>query len=405
MDMVTYAVLSALGLVYLTCVMTQIRYLLWRRPEESHERAPHEHDWPQISVLIPAYNEEPVIEATVRSVLACDYPKLEALVIDDGSEDRTAQIVGRLAAADSRVILLRQPGNLGKSHALNAGVTAASSEYLIVIDADTIPDTDFLKRIVAPLLNSDTDAAAGNVKVGNSGRAKLISLFQSVEYISVLNTTRLLQSSFGTITTIAGAAGAMRKAAVQAVGGYSWKTTAEDADLTLQLARQGFRIRYQPRAIARTEAPSTWKCLFHQRVRWIHGNIQCIRQHLRQATLKGRRHLYGFPAFMYENILKPPLEFYRAIIPLLVLSGAVHWPTLCGYGGLMLLNLLIVYLSFVIEDEMPRDWLYMALQYVLWPLFLICPYCVAVWKIHFSKQLAWRKSIRIGIADAGRAER
>lgn len=83
----------------------------------------------------------------------------------------------------------------------------------------------------------------------------------------------------------------------------------------------------------------------------------------------------------------------------------MHWPSLCGYGGLLLLNVLIVYLSFAIEDEMPRDWLSAPLQYVLWPVFLICPYYIAVWKIHVSKQLAWPKSIRVGIGDTGRAQR
>jgi cellulose synthase/poly-beta-1,6-N-acetylglucosamine synthase-like glycosyltransferase len=396
--------LGALALVYLTFIVTQTVFLLRRGAGDPRTAQPGGQAWPLISVLVPAYNEERVIEASVRSILACDYPMLELIVIDDGSADHTAQIVTRIAETDSRVVLLRQPRNLGKSHALNAGIAAASSEYLVVVDADTIPDPDFLRLIVAPLLHSDTDAVAGNVKVGNGSHTGVIALFQTIEYLSVLNTTRLLQSYFGTITTIAGAAGAMRRPAVQAVGGYRWETTAEDAELTLRLSRQGFRILYQPRAIVRTEAPSTWKCLFHQRVRWIHGNMQCIRSHLRHDGTAVQRHLYGFPAFVYENVLKPPLEFYRAVIPLLVLSGAVHWPSLYGYVGLLLLNVVIVCLSFRIEDEAPRELLYVPLQYAIWPLFLVFPYCAAAWNLCFRRQPAWRKSIRNGIPATWRAE-
>jgi cellulose synthase/poly-beta-1,6-N-acetylglucosamine synthase-like glycosyltransferase len=164
---------------------------------------------------------------------------------------------------------LQQPRNLGKALALNAGIAAAQADYVIVLDADTIPDADFLKSIITPLLKGDADAVAGNVKVGNRGGLRITTLFQSIEYVSVLNTTRLMQGFSGTITTIPGAAGAMRVAALRALGGYSPTTRAEDADLTLRLVNQGFRTEYAPQAIVRTEAPSTWRTLYYQRIRWI----------------------------------------------------------------------------------------------------------------------------------------
>jgi cellulose synthase/poly-beta-1,6-N-acetylglucosamine synthase-like glycosyltransferase len=383
--------LCVLAVVYLHLLLVQLRL-----PHQNSAATPAGTDWPPVSVLVPAYNEELVIESTIKALISADYPRLQLIVIDDGSVDRTAQLVAALASSDPRILLLRQRVNVGKANALNAGIAATHSEYLVVVDADTVPHPQFLKRIVAPLLYEDADAVAGSVRVGNQHRYRLTSLFQEIEYVSVLNATRLIQGRCGIITTIAGAAGAMRRRAVLAVGGYSPATLAEDADLTLRFAREGYRVLYQPSAIAYTEVPSTWRSLFDQRVRWLFGNFQCIRDYWDCARTTSSWRFYGFPVFVYENTVKPPLEFYRSTVPILVLSGLVHPIALYAYVGLLLLNWLSVAVAFRRQKATANELLLVPLQFALWHFFLILPYCAAVWHLAVGHQVSWRKSPRAG---------
>jgi len=402
---VTFGLCAALGILGLVNLHALVMQLLWLRPRNRPELATTPADglaWPLISVLIPAFNEERVIGATLRAVLAADYPLLQVIVVDDGSHDRTVQCAEAIARLHPCIELLIQPKNEGKAAALNAGIAAARSRFLVVLDADTVCERDFLKLIVAPLLHGQADAVAGNVRVGNRPRRPLVAMFQSIEYISVLNVTRLLQGLSNDITTIPGAAGAMLREAVQTVGAYSSRTRAEDTDMTLCLTREGHRIVYQPRAIVRTEVPNTWRTLLHQRLRWIQGNLQCIAFHARRRRSGWR--FYGLPVFVYENVWKPPLELCRALTPLLVLVGASSSLALGGYLTLALLNWLVVILSYRIERESPRELLLAPVQYAVWPFLIILPYCLAVWHLLRRNQVPWRGSIH-PVRAAGAAAR
>jgi cellulose synthase/poly-beta-1,6-N-acetylglucosamine synthase-like glycosyltransferase len=348
-----------------------------------------------VSVLIPAYNEERVIRASINELLSSNYKSLQVIVVDDGSRDSTASIVARAFDNDSRVTLVRRPHNGGKSSALNTGLEVADGEYIVVMDADTMPDADFIGRMLQPLQQDRADAVAGNVKV--SPGAGLITSCQCIEYVSVLNSTRLFQGRTGNITTIAGAAGAMRKSTLRAVGGYSSKTKAEDADLTLRLAHNGFRLLYVREAIVHTEAPSSWRGLFYQRVRWIYGNLQCIGFHVRRkGALVGTRML-GFPMFVYENTCKAPVEFLRASVPLGVALGWLPIDVLYGYLALFLLFFISVKVSFAVENELLPRFSALAAYYSLWPIFFILPYGAAAWKFLTGAHVTWRQEARRGV--------
>jgi cellulose synthase/poly-beta-1,6-N-acetylglucosamine synthase-like glycosyltransferase len=359
---------------------------------------------PLVSVLIPAFNEERVIEATVRAVLSSDYRHIEVVVVDDGSSDLTAQIVSQAFAQEKRVRVVVQPSNMGKAEALNAAVAVAGGEYVVVIDADTIPARDFVGRMMERLLQQDVDAVAGNVRA--AGRRGLSGACQAIEYV-LFHATRLWQGLSGSITTIAGAAGAMRREALLAIGGYSSETKAEDADLTLRLRQHGFRVAYLPDAIVYTETPSTWRALFNQRVRWCFGNLQCIGRQLRRTNGPAGFRLSGLPIFVYENMIQPVVEFGRACIPVVVMLGWARWPValLCAYAALLLLTWSTVVFSFRLEGERSPRLFAIAIRYALWPVFAICPYVVAVWKLMTLQSIRWGKAERKGIlvSDAPRA--
>ncbi|MFN7147494.1 MAG: glycosyltransferase, partial [Myxococcota bacterium] len=261
---------------------------------------------PRVSVVVPAYNEARVLEGTVASLLACEHPDVEIVLVDDGSTDGTGTLAQRLAARHPNVRALVLGKNGGKAAALNAGIAASSGPHVVTVDADTLLAPDALRRLCEALLRpaadgGAVDAVASNVKVGN--RLRWINLWQSVEYVMGLNLHRRAQAAMGCITTIPGAACAFRRDALADVGGYSTDTVVEDTDLTLCLLEARRRIVYEPAAIAFTESPDTVAGLFRQRTRWARGYLQCLWKHRRSFLRRDVLGWFGMPDLLYVNVL------------------------------------------------------------------------------------------------------
>ncbi|QJU57856.1 glycosyltransferase [Sphingomonas sp. AP4-R1] len=231
-----------------------------------------------VSVLIPAYNEARVIEASVRRVLASEQIDIEVIVIDDGSKDETSAIVQAAFADDPRVRLLTLE-NGGKARALNKGLELASGEVIVALDADTQFEPLTMARLARWFADPALGAVAGNAKVGN--RINLVTRWQSVEYVTAQNLERRALSRFDAITVVPGAVGAWRRSALDSVGGYPHDTLAEDQDLTIAIQRHGWLVRYDIDAVAWTEAPENFGALSKQRFRWAFGTLQCLWKHRR----------------------------------------------------------------------------------------------------------------------------
>jgi len=232
-----------------------------------------------VSVLIPAFNEERVIERSVMHVLSSENVQLEVIVIDDGSKDRTSEIIEKAFADDPRVHLIKLE-NGGKARALNHGLALARSEIVIALDADTQFEPGTIARLARWFASDDRLAAvAGNAKVGN--RINIVTKWQALEYITAQNLERRALARLGAMTVVPGAIGAWRKQAILEVGGYPPETLAEDQDLTIAVQRKDWNVAYDQGAVAWTEAPQTLKQLARQRFRWAFGTIQCVWKHKR----------------------------------------------------------------------------------------------------------------------------
>ena len=245
---------------------------------------------PSVSVIIPAYNEDRVVTRTVRTVLDQGYGGLEVLVVDDGSPDRTSDVVREQFGDDPRVRLFRKP-NGGKASALNYGVEQATGEVIVALDADTLFPAGAIAALVRPLADPQVGAVAGNAKVGN--RINLVTRWQAVEYVTSQNIDRRAFSLLNCITVVPGAIGAWRKALIVESGGFSSQTLAEDQDLTMTILEKGWRIAYADKATAYTEAPDTLGGLAKQRFRWSFGTLQCAWKHA-YALLRPRYGMFGF---------------------------------------------------------------------------------------------------------------
>ena len=261
---------------------------------------------PQVAVLIPAYNEEKVIERTIQGALDSDYPNLRVIVIDDGSKDRTLEIARRAFAAEAaagRVLILTKP-NGGKAEALNFGLEhIGAAEIFVGIDADTIIAPDAIARMVPHFLNPKVAAVAGNAKVGN--RVNLWTRWQALEYITSQNFERRALNTMGAVSVVPGAIGAWRTELVREAGGYHIDTVAEDADLTMALLRSGYRVEYEDMALAFTEAPTSANALMRQRFRWSFGILQSVFKHKGVFARKGALGFVALPNILIFQILLP----------------------------------------------------------------------------------------------------
>jgi cellulose synthase/poly-beta-1,6-N-acetylglucosamine synthase-like glycosyltransferase len=186
-------------------------------------------------VVVPAYNEETGLEATVRSLLRTDHPApIEVIVVDDGSTDETPLIGERLARELPHVRFVRRP-NGGKPAALNTGIASARYDVLVLVDGDTVFQPDTIRRLVGPLADATVGAVSGNTKVAN--RRGLIGRWQHLEYVVGFNLDRRMFDVLECMPTVPGAIGAFRRRALASVGGLSSDTLAEDTDLTMALCR------------------------------------------------------------------------------------------------------------------------------------------------------------------------
>jgi len=261
---------------------------------------------PKVAVLIPAYNEEKVIERTVRAALNSNYKNLRVVVIDDGSKDRTLEVARKAFAAEAatgKVLILGKP-NSGKAEALNYGIEhIGDAELFVGIDADTIIAQDAISRLVPHFINPKVGAIAGNAKVGN--RVNLWTRWQALEYITSQNFERRALDVLGAVSVVPGAIGAWRVSAVREAGGFHLDTVAEDADLTMALLRRGYRVEYEDMALAYTEAPTNANALMRQRFRWSFGILQAVYKHRSVVARKGALGWVALPNIVIFQILLP----------------------------------------------------------------------------------------------------
>ncbi len=277
---------------------------------------------PAVAVLVPSYNEEKVIERTIQAVLDSDYPNLRVIVIDDGSTDNTYEVARRAFAreiAQGRVTVLTHE-NGGKARALNFGLEHVTEEIFVGIDADTIIAPDAISYLVPNFVDPKVGAIAGNAKVGN--RVGLWTRWQALEYITSQNFERRALNMFSAVSVVPGAIGAWRTQAVRDMGAYHSDTVAEDADLTMALLQAGYKVEYEDRAIAYTEAPTTANGLMRQRFRWSFGILQAVYKHRKATVREGALGWIAIPNIIVFQILLPLVSPF---IDIMFVVGALKY--------------------------------------------------------------------------------
>lgn len=307
-----------------------------------------------ITLLAPAHNEEKSIRIATRALLSLDYPELEVIVINDGSVDRTleeltdefhlrpvrAVYVQQVSSArvrglyrsstDPRLLVIDKDAGGSKADAVNAGLNAATSPYVCIVDADSILEQDALLRIMMPVLEDPKHVVGvgGIVRVLNgseisSGRLSRVRLprggfevIQVVEYLRAFLIGREAWAQANMLMIISGAFGLFRTDLVRAINGYRASAIGEDFDLVVRLHRylleQGmdYQIQFVPDPVCWTEVPSDLRSLARQRARWQKGLLDTLKQNLAMLFRPkyGRVGAIALPYMWLFELFAPVIE-------------------------------------------------------------------------------------------------
>lgn len=341
------AIFLGIGRLLLLCGLSLVNI---KRAKRSEDEPPGEYHYP-VSVIIPAYNEEKVIASTIRRILGSTYHDLDIIVVNDGSKDRTADVVREEFGHEARVSLLDLE-NGGKAHALNAGLEKAKGEIVVALDADTEFKRDTIARLVRWFSDPTIGAVAGNAKVGN--RINMITRWQALEYIVAQNLERRALAALDTFTVVPGAVGAWRRSVILELGGFPSNTLAEDQDLTIALQQAGYRVHFDASAIAWTEAPATVRGLARQRFRWAFGTLQCLWKY-RHMTFNPKHKALGMVAlpqvWLFQILLTALAPFADLLLIFQLLS---QWLAYSQHGAEFqnnsLYTVLLYYIVFMVVD-------------------------------------------------------
>ena len=276
---------------------------------------------PLVSFLVPAFNEEKNIAATLTGILAVQYPNFEVVVIDDCSTDGTLAKIQPFLA-DSRLRLLRKKVNEGKAMALNDAIPLSIGELILVMDADAVPSPSILDYLVPHFRYPRCGAVTGNPRVVN--RQSFLSKLQAIEFASIISLMRRAQRVWGRIMTMSGVVGIFRRSALLEVGMYSPEMATEDIDLTWRLQLRHWDVRYESRAVMWMRVPQSLGGLWQQRRRWALGLSQVLTRHGRQ--LLAWKHRRFWPVLI-EAILSVGWAYTYVLLTLIwMVSYAVGYP-------------------------------------------------------------------------------
>ncbi len=373
------------------------------------DERPAAQDLPSVSLIIPAFNEEAHIVETIRAVKALSYPKerLEVIVVDDGSSDKTAE-----KAAAEGVQVISQP-NSGKSAALNAGTKAAKGEVVGCIDADSYPEADALEVMVPYFGDPKVAAVTSSIFVRDP--KNFLEKLQDMEYVLIAWNRKLLDYLHSVYVT-PGPLSLYRKSVLEAVGGFMGTVLTEDIEIAWRFQKAGYRICMALPARVYTRVPSSFRAWWNQRLRWDIGGIQTFNRY--RGAFFNRNHgvfglfivpyfslsivisLIGLALFVYLITLRA-INFME-FLHYAQLAGVSPWeyflldllPNVFTVMGILVFIFSVVYLVVGLESmekrvlnwrSFPEMLVYLSIYLFLFPILLVQSF----WRLMVYKKQRW----------------
>ncbi|MEQ1768032.1 MAG: poly-beta-1,6-N-acetyl-D-glucosamine synthase, partial [Methylotenera sp.] len=250
-------------------------YFSKERGEPLYDSPPILPEYPQVSVLVPCFNEGENAYETIGALLDLNYPNYDIIAINDGSSDNTADIIQDIASKHSKVKVVQLASNQGKAMALTMGAMLSTSEYLVCIDGDAVLDANCITWMMRHFISSSrVGAVTGNPRIRN--RSTMLGKLQVGEFSSVIGLIKRAQRVYGRVFTVSGVVAAFRKSALHEVGYWSTNMVTEDIDISWKMQTHYYDVRYEPNALCWILMPETLKGLWKQRVRWAQGGAEVL---------------------------------------------------------------------------------------------------------------------------------
>lgn len=289
-----YLILFFFGFFFITIFL-----ILHNRNKDRLFKSPEPKKFYSISFLIPAYNEENTIEGTVKSLVEVDYPenKKEIIIINDGSKDRTLEISKELEKKYNFVKVFDKE-NSGKANSLNKAIKIAKGELIAVVDADSYPKKDSVKKMIGHFDEEGVAAVTSRVLVKN--KKNWIEKFQVLDY-SIIAWTRKLLDYVDSVYVTNGPLSIYKKSEVIKVGGFDPKNMTEDIEITWHLLSEGYKTRMSYNAIVYTVVPDNLNYWVKQRIRWNLGGLQTVHKYWRTMFKNPDKNLFGYFVIPYVS--------------------------------------------------------------------------------------------------------
>ena len=329
-----------------------------RRPQRIVNQPPLRDDYPLIAVLVPCYNEEAHVEETIEALMELEYPNFEVVAINDGSKDRTGELLNALAARFPRLRVIHQVKNQGKAVGLNTAALLTPAEILVGIDGDARLDPHSLHWLVRHFDEPQVAAVTGNPRVRN--RSTLLGRIQVGEFSSIVGLIKRAQRSVGLLFTVSGVIAAFRRSALHEVGYWSPEKLTEDVDISWKLQLAGWEVRFEPRALCWILMPETLRGLWKQRLRWSMGGTQVLLDYWPQLLSASTLRLWPFLIEYLMSItwacLFILLAVYRTIAVIFYKVNLHSVPILLvGWAGLLIGTTCLLQMMLSLVLDRPYD--------------------------------------------------
>ncbi|MCF6161788.1 MULTISPECIES: glycosyltransferase family 2 protein [Furfurilactobacillus] len=349
-----------------------------------------------VSVLIPAHNEGATLSGVVESVAALSYQHIELILIDDGSDDNTFDVMQKLARQYAKrcdIKLVPLMPNRGKANALNEGAKQAHGKFLLCLDADCYVDADVLQPMLARFYdNENLGAVAGKPIVRN--RTSLLGRLELLEYIGVIDIIKRGQAFItGHITTVSGVVVAYRRETLAQVGWWNPQALTEDIDITWRLYQHQWQVSYCPDAVAWILVPEHVGALVHQRQRWARGGFEVLWRN-KGMLLRGP---LSAQWLLLDMVLSDTWALACAFVLLFYVFTIAFTQTLIMDGVVLFLLVLISIIQFLIgfADSKQSD-------FIAWQDLLLLPvYIIFYWFINLVSCLSALASFFLDPHHAG----
>jgi cellulose synthase/poly-beta-1,6-N-acetylglucosamine synthase-like glycosyltransferase len=275
---------------------------------------------PTVSILVPARNEEKVIDRILQRMTELTYPKdkMQIIVIDDASKDKTGEIAEQYSRTYGYIKVIHRDakdGGKGKTSALNAGFKHATGEIIFCFDADYYPQRDILEKLTKEFADPKVGMVQGRINVLNEPQ-NMVTRLVALERIGGYCVDQQARDSLGLITQFGGTVGGIRRSLLESLGGWDETILAEDTDLTFRVYLSGYKVRYVNDAESYEEAVESWRAYWKQRYRWAKGHMQCAFKHsLTVLTSKNLKFKEKIDGLLLLNVyFMPVLVLYSWII-------------------------------------------------------------------------------------------